>query len=426
MASEINTHVERLDASKFTRFYAIGDVHGNIKQLTALLKGSHLIDDNKNWIAERSLLIFTGDLIDGGKDSLGVWQLVMKIKNEAIAKGSQVVVVRGNHEAKHAVDYLAKARQAHEKAKEHNDKADKFEKDKKPKKAKAQRDKAKEQQGKAEKNQDKAKEMAEPFKPHWEEIQKQMQALPPCVALGSFLFAHSGYLNLDEGKKSLQQYWDELDQAYRDGDQGAMADSDLVGSITCTHKWVPMDKKKKDFTLYIENMKSIKASGFTTLVAGHECKLFGKEFDTANAMITTSDFSFLKIDVGMKQGAIDDYPKDMKDDKKELMEKGNWGTILSCDISVASNPSRLIDPDYTQTFSTNPRCPNARAGNKVMAIEWPPADNGKPSAFVSAPDVEYAVTANDEEDVDENDPSEDYHEDGETEDQDIDGPIDDE
>lgn len=64
--------------------FAIGDVHGEIKQLEKLLSF---------WKPETQQLILTGDLIDRGSNSLAVVQLAMKLKEQHGA-----IILMGNHE----------------------------------------------------------------------------------------------------------------------------------------------------------------------------------------------------------------------------------------------------------------------------------------------------------------------------------------
>ncbi|MBF0214873.1 MAG: symmetrical bis(5'-nucleosyl)-tetraphosphatase [Magnetococcales bacterium] len=66
--------------------YAIGDVHGCLPELKALLKA---ID----FRADRDRLWFVGDLINRGPDSLGVWRFVRDL-------GESAVTLMGNHEVR--------------------------------------------------------------------------------------------------------------------------------------------------------------------------------------------------------------------------------------------------------------------------------------------------------------------------------------
>lgn len=70
------------------RLYAVGDIHGCVRELEVLLK--HLYD-NEN-ITENDSLVFLGDFIDRGEGSKGVIDSVAALKRE------NTFFLRGNHE----------------------------------------------------------------------------------------------------------------------------------------------------------------------------------------------------------------------------------------------------------------------------------------------------------------------------------------
>lgn len=72
--------------------YVIGDIHGRKKPLKSVLKKSDFDYDN-------DILIILGDVIDGGKNSKGVIEELLKIKNR--------VLILGNHEVM-AMNYIFK------------------------------------------------------------------------------------------------------------------------------------------------------------------------------------------------------------------------------------------------------------------------------------------------------------------------------
>ena len=74
------------------RIYAIGDIHGRLDLLDALL--SRIEADDHARRPAKSELIFLGDLIDRGPDSAGVVQRAMDIR----ASGRPVHFLMGNHE----------------------------------------------------------------------------------------------------------------------------------------------------------------------------------------------------------------------------------------------------------------------------------------------------------------------------------------
>jgi serine/threonine protein phosphatase 1 len=74
------------------RIYAIGDVHGRLDLLNALLQ--QIDDDDHGRPGAETRLIFLGDLVDRGPDSRGVVERVMSL----CAENSNVRCLAGNHE----------------------------------------------------------------------------------------------------------------------------------------------------------------------------------------------------------------------------------------------------------------------------------------------------------------------------------------
>jgi hypothetical protein len=80
--------------------FAVGDVHGDRERLVRLLTGAGVVRGaGPEWSAGASVLVFTGDMIDKGPDSLGVIALLRGLGRQAAAAGGRVVVLMGNHEA---------------------------------------------------------------------------------------------------------------------------------------------------------------------------------------------------------------------------------------------------------------------------------------------------------------------------------------
>ncbi|MBX3044790.1 MAG: serine/threonine protein phosphatase [Candidatus Kapabacteria bacterium] len=69
------------------KLYIIGDVHGCSQTLRGLISTfDELVADDK--------IIFIGDLIDRGPDSMSVLDQILELKD----KGIEVIIIRGNHE----------------------------------------------------------------------------------------------------------------------------------------------------------------------------------------------------------------------------------------------------------------------------------------------------------------------------------------
>lgn len=80
------------------RIVAIGDVHGAYDEFVGVLGATGLIDDSRAWSGGNSVLVQTGDLLDGGSDVREVLDLMMRLQTEARAAGGEVIVLLGDHE----------------------------------------------------------------------------------------------------------------------------------------------------------------------------------------------------------------------------------------------------------------------------------------------------------------------------------------
>lgn len=80
------------------RIVAIGDIHGAIEPLRALLQQAGLTDAEDRWVGGTSILVQTGDLLDRGADVRAVVALIAQLQPEAEAAGGRVISLLGNHE----------------------------------------------------------------------------------------------------------------------------------------------------------------------------------------------------------------------------------------------------------------------------------------------------------------------------------------
>nr|BBH94713.1 hypothetical protein KTA_29120 [Thermogemmatispora argillosa] len=78
--------------------YLVGDVHGHLKKLLALLQRVQLIDSQHHWSGGRARLWFLGDFVDRGPHGIAVIELVMRLQQEAAAVSGSVEALLGNHE----------------------------------------------------------------------------------------------------------------------------------------------------------------------------------------------------------------------------------------------------------------------------------------------------------------------------------------
>lgn len=81
------------------RVVAVGDVHGDLGQFVTILRAAGVIDKNEDWIAGKTHLVQTGDVLDRGPDSRKAMDLLMKLETQAARAGGAVHALIGNHEA---------------------------------------------------------------------------------------------------------------------------------------------------------------------------------------------------------------------------------------------------------------------------------------------------------------------------------------
>ena len=85
-------------AASARRVVAIGDVHGAVDRLAALLQKAALIDDERRWIGGDAVFVQTGDIADRGVGMRAAYDLVMSLEEQARGAGGRVHVLLGNHE----------------------------------------------------------------------------------------------------------------------------------------------------------------------------------------------------------------------------------------------------------------------------------------------------------------------------------------
>jgi hypothetical protein len=74
--------------------FVVGDVHGHIEPLIAVLRDAGLVDEHLAWSGADARVWFIGDLVDRGPDGIGAVDLVMRLGREG-----DVRCLLGNHEA---------------------------------------------------------------------------------------------------------------------------------------------------------------------------------------------------------------------------------------------------------------------------------------------------------------------------------------
>lgn len=78
--------------------FAIGDCHGDLKSTLRILKMAKIVNKQRNWIANNSILVQTGDIVDRGPDTIALYKLFQSLAEQAERAGGRVVSLLGNHE----------------------------------------------------------------------------------------------------------------------------------------------------------------------------------------------------------------------------------------------------------------------------------------------------------------------------------------
>jgi hypothetical protein len=90
--------VDNTSAGQPETVVAIGDVHGDFDDFTAILQQTHLVDKQNHWTGGKTTLVQVGDLVDRGPKPRQVLDVVIALQEEAPKSGGRVVSLLGNHE----------------------------------------------------------------------------------------------------------------------------------------------------------------------------------------------------------------------------------------------------------------------------------------------------------------------------------------
>ncbi|KZP22815.1 Metallo-dependent phosphatase [Athelia psychrophila] len=101
-------HTPRASASNvpgaFTRkIVAIGDLHGDLPNALKVLHMAGVTDEHGDWAGAIDFLVQTGDIVDRGDDTIKLYMLMEKLREQAHRAGAEVLSHLGNHEWMNAV-----------------------------------------------------------------------------------------------------------------------------------------------------------------------------------------------------------------------------------------------------------------------------------------------------------------------------------
>jgi len=90
--------VDRSTYDKVAEIIEISDIEGNFNALYSFLISNKVMDKNYNWIFGNGHVVFLGDFVDRGTQSIQVLWLIYKLEQEAVKQGGKVHYILGNHE----------------------------------------------------------------------------------------------------------------------------------------------------------------------------------------------------------------------------------------------------------------------------------------------------------------------------------------
>jgi len=95
-----------LNAASKPRIVAIGDIHGADAAFVSILEKAKLINAKQEWIADNTIFVQTGDVLDRGPDSRKAMNLLMNLEEQALQKNGKVIALVGNHEVMNIIGDL--------------------------------------------------------------------------------------------------------------------------------------------------------------------------------------------------------------------------------------------------------------------------------------------------------------------------------
>jgi hypothetical protein len=273
--------------ARYDTLWAVSDVHGRREDLERLLVASHLAvrtDPTITWnrASRRQLLIVVGDLIDGGPDSVGVVLLLERLQREAAAAESGIVVLLGNHEAA----FLAYPRSAR-------------------------------------------RELLSSAALHAAELGISgritpellvasavgafLRGLPVAAFVGTWLFAHAGYIDAGTSERELGEYFARLGATVGRRDRDAFAALLDRRSIVECHNWWRSDRLLEKMRRRLDVLE------MNGLVFGHDPDALG----ALRTIALNRGGWLLKLDTGLKTGS-------------------SAGMLLRCDVAQIVSSDELV------------------------------------------------------------------------------------
>lgn len=88
------------------RVIAVGDVHGDLGAVRAVLRAAGVVDAGGAWTGGATWVVQTGDVLDRGDDEQAILDWFERLERDAAAAGGRFVWLLGNHELMNAAGDL--------------------------------------------------------------------------------------------------------------------------------------------------------------------------------------------------------------------------------------------------------------------------------------------------------------------------------
>ncbi|KAI9289302.1 Metallo-dependent phosphatase-like protein [Umbelopsis sp. AD052] len=86
------------------RIVAVADLHGDYDNSLSVLQMADIVNDKAQWIGgNNTIFVQTGDVVDRGADTIRLYDMMQRLRNEAREAGSQAIPLLGNHEVMNLV-----------------------------------------------------------------------------------------------------------------------------------------------------------------------------------------------------------------------------------------------------------------------------------------------------------------------------------
>jgi len=283
--------------TNFDTLWAVSDVHGRLQELDQLLVAANLATRDGaghvvwNPAQRRQLVVAVGDYIDGGRDSVGVVLTLDQLSAQAAAAGSRIIALLGNHDAA----FLADPRSADHRllSSAHRMAAD----------------------------------LGLSPRPTAEQLSDSqfgrfLRGLPVVAFIGSWLFAHAGYIDAQDDRSAVQAYFAGLASSWSHAGSERYRALLEPRSIVSYHDWWKGRGRRSRMKVRLAEL------GLDGLVFGHDPDALG--FRRKIAM--DPDGWLIKLDTGLKAGE-------------------SRGMLLRCDLARLARGTRLA-----MTTEGRPNC----------------------------------------------------------------------